>query len=204
MIALVDYGAGNLTSVRKALAAIGAHVWTPTVPGELGRAHGIIVPGVGHFDATRGLTDDWRAAIKATVADGTPLLGICVGLQWLFEGSDEAPGVSGLGVFSGRCAVLAASRKPQAASPLKVPHVGWNSLSMPRPSKLMAGITPGTQVYFTHSYAAPVIDDTAAICDYGGPFSAAVERGKVSAVQFHPEKSGPAGLHILSNWLRTC
>ena len=204
MIALVDYGAGNLTSVRKALAAIGASVWTPSAPGELARADGIIVPGVGHFDSTRGLTDEWRTAVEAAVAGGSPLLGICVGLQWLFEGSDEAPGVSGLGVFSGRCAVLAASRKPQAASPLKVPHVGWNSLAIPRDSKLMAGIAPGTQVYFTHSYAAPVINDTAAICDYGGPFSAAVERGKVAAVQFHHEKSGPAGLHILSNWLRTC
>ena len=201
MIALVDYGAGNLTSVRKALAAIGASVWTPSAPNELARADGIIVPGVGHFDATRGLTDEWRTAIKAAVAGGTPLLGICVGLQWLFEGSDEAHEVSGLGVFSGRCAVLAASRKPQAASRLKVPHVGWNSLSMPRPSKLMAGITPGTQVYFTHSYAAPVIDDTAATCDYGGAFSAAVERDNVSAVQFHPEKSGDAGLRILTNWL---
>ena len=201
MIALVDYGAGNLTSVRKALAAIGASVWTPTVPGELGRAHGIIVPGVGHFDATRGLTDEWRTAVEAAVAGGAPLLGICVGLQWLFEGSDEAPGVSGLGVFSGRCAVLAASRRPQAASPLKVPQVGWNSLAIPRDSKLMAGIAPGTQVYFTHSYAAPVIDDTAATCDYGGAFSAAVERDNVSAVQFHPEKSGEAGLRILTNWL---
>jgi len=198
VIALVDYGAGNLTSVRKALAAIGAHVWTPTVPGELGRAHGIIVPGVGHFDATRGLTDDWRAAIKATVADGTPLLGICVGLQWLFDGSAEAPETAGLGMFNGTCFTFTFPVNARQ----KVPHVGWNSLSMPRPSKLMAGITPGTQVYFTHSYAAPVIDDTVAICDYGGPFSAAVERGKVAAVQFHPEKSGPAGLHILSNWLR--
>ena len=198
MIALVDYGAGNLTSVRKALAAIGAHVWTPTVPGELGRAHGIIVPGVGHFDATRGLTDDWRAAIKATVADGTPLLGICVGLQWLFDGSAEAPEAAGLGAFNGTCFTFTFPVNARQ----KVPHVGWNSLSMPRPSKLMAGITSGTQVYFTHSYAAPVIDDTVAICDYGGPFSAAVERGKVAAVQFHPEKSGPAGLHILSNWLR--
>ena len=198
MIALVDYGAGNLTSVRKALAAIGAHVWTPTVPGELGRAHGIIVPGVGHFDATRGLTGDWRAAIKATVADGTPLLGICVGLQWLFDGSAEAPEVAGLGTFNGTCFTFTFPVNARQ----KVPHVGWNSLSMPRPSKLMAGITPGTQVYFTHSYAAPVIDDTAAICDYGGPFSAAVERGNVSGVQFHPEKSGDAGLHVLSNWLR--
>jgi imidazole glycerol-phosphate synthase subunit HisH len=211
VIALVDYGAGNLTSVRKALAAIGASVWTPAIPGELGRAHGIIVPGVGHFDATRGLTADWRTAIMTTVADGTPLLGICVGLQWLFEGSAEAPDVAGLGCFAGVCRRVgvrpldtqypARGETPEPAS-LKVPHVGWNSLSIPRPSRLMAGITPGTQVYFTHSYAAPVVDETAAICEYGGPFSAAVERGNVSAVQFHPEKSGPAGLHILGNWLR--
>ena len=107
MIALVDYGAGNLTSVRKALAALGASVWTPTVPGELGRAHGIIVPGVGHFDSTRGLSEDWRTAIKATVADGTPLLGICVGLQWLFDGSAEAPDVEGFSAFKGICFNLA-------------------------------------------------------------------------------------------------
>ncbi len=197
MIALVDYGAGNLTSVRKALAAIGADVWTPNAPGELTRADGIIVPGVGHFDATRGLTDEWRTAIKAAVAGGTPLLGICVGLQWLFEGSAEAPNVAGLGVFKGTCFLFTF----HVSERQKVPHVGWNSLSIPRDSKLMAGITPGTQVYFTHSYAAPVVDDTAAICDYGVPFSAAVERGHVSGMQFHPEKSGPAGLQMLSNWL---
>jgi len=212
VIALVDYGAGNLTSVRKALAAIGANVWTPTVPGELGRAHGIIVPGVGHFEATRGLTDDWRTAIKATVADGAPLLGICVGLQWLFEGSVEAPEVKGLGVFAGVCQRVGVqdagfnfsqgSREKTNPASFKVPHVGWNSLTMPRPSKLMAGVAGGTQVYFTHSYAAPVVVDTVAVCEYGAPFSAAVERGRVSAVQFHPEKSGPAGLHILGNWLR--
>jgi len=197
VIALVDYGAGNLTSVRKALAALGASVWTPTVPGELARAHGIIVPGVGHFDSTRGLTGDWRAAISATVADGTPLLGICVGLQWLFEGSTEAPGVMGLGVFKGTCFIFTGSESAR----LKVPHVGWNSLTMPRPTRLMAGVAPGTQVYFTHSYAAPVVAETAAICEYGTAFSAAVERDRVSAVQFHPEKSGPAGLRILANWL---
>jgi len=197
VIALVDYGAGNLTSVRKALAAIGASVWTPSAPGELARADGIIVPGVGHFDATRGLTDEWRTAITAAVARGTPLLGICVGLQWLFEGSEEAPGVAGLGLLKGTCFTFTFPVNARQ----KVPHVGWNSLTMPRPSTLMAGIAPGTQVYFTHSYAAPVIDDTAAICDYGGAFSAAVERGNVSAVQFHPEKSGEAGLRILTNWL---
>lgn len=192
MIALVDYGAGNLASVRKALAAIGASVWTPTVPGELGRAHGIVVPGVGHFDATRALGDDWRTAIQSEIADGIPLLGICVGLQWLFEGSEEAPDVPGLSFFHGRCTGL--------TPPLKVPHVGWNSLSMPRPSKLMHGVGDGTQVYFTHSFAAPVVDDTAAVCEYGVAFSAAVERDNVAAVQFHPEKSSDAGLRVLANW----
>ena len=196
MIALVDYGAGNLTSVRKALAAIGASVWTPAVPGELGRAHGIIVPGVGHFDSTRRLSDDWRTAIKTMVGDGVPLLGICVGLQWLFEGSEEAPGTSGLCSFKGTCFIFT----KRVSERLKVPHVGWNSLHLPRPSRLMNGVKEGTQVYFTHSYAAPVIDETVAICEYGVPFSAAVERGNVSAVQFHPEKSGEAGIRSLSNW----
>ena len=203
MIALVDYGAGNLASVRKALNAIGANTWTPTVAGELGRAHGIIVPGVGHFDSTKALTDEWRTAIKTMVDDGVPLLGICVGLQWLFDGSEEAPGAEGFSIFEGRCFNLATS-KPQnlkTSKPLKVPHVGWNSLAINRASRLMAGVKDGSQVYFTHSYAAPVIDDTAAICEYGVPFSAAVERDQVSAVQFHPEKSSDVGLHILSNWL---
>jgi glutamine amidotransferase len=213
VIALVDYGAGNLTSVRKALSAIGASVWTPTVPGELGRAHGIIVPGVGHFDATRNLSDDWRTAIRTMAGDGVPLLGICVGLQWLFEGSEEAPGVAGFGTFRGRCFLLGPrhtprslpdpSPKAQAPSPLKVPHVGWNSLHLPRPSRLMSRVKEGTQVYFTHSYAAPVIEDTVAICEYGVPFSAAVERDNISAVQFHPEKSGEAGLCVLQAWLAT-
>ena len=198
MIALVDYGAGNLTSVRKALAAVGAQVWTPTVPGELGRAHGIVVPGVGHFDATKRLSDDWRTAIKTMVDDGVPLLGICVGLQWLFEGSEESAAAKGLCTFKGTCFTFT----NRVSGRLKVPHVGWNSLHLPRPSHLMEGVKDQTQVYFTHSYAAPVIDDTVAICEYGVPFSAAVERGNVSAVQFHPEKSGDAGLRILENWRR--
>ena len=203
MIALVDYGAGNLTSVRKALHAIDAHVWTPSVAGELGRAHGIIVPGVGHFDATRALTEEWRTAIKTMVEDGTPLLGICVGLQWLFEGSVEAPGVEGLGMFKGECFNLAYPRTPAPPHPrtLKVPHVGWNSLTLPRPTRLMASVKDGSQVYFTHSYAAPITVDTAASCEYGVTFSAAIERDHISAVQFHPEKSGDVGLRILSNWV---
>lgn len=198
MIALVDYGAGNLTSVRKALDAIGAGAWTPSVAGELGRAHGIIVPGVGHFDATRALTDEWRTAIQTMVASGIPLLGICVGLQWLFDGSTEAPDVKGLSLLKGTCFNFT----EHVNGRLKVPHVGWNSITMPRRTRLMAGVNDSDQVYFTHSYAAPVIEDAAAICDYGVPFSAAVERGNVSAVQFHPEKSGDVGLRILSNWHR--
>ncbi len=214
MIALVDYGAGNLASVRKALAAVGAPVWTPSVPGELARAHGIVVPGVGHFDATRQLTADWRTAITTMAEDGVPLLGICVGLQWLFEGSEESADARGMCVFKGTCFNFAArvnSSRPQdlktsrplleTSRPLKVPHVGWNSLRINRPSRLMAGVKDDTHVYFTHSYAAPVIDETVAICEYGVPFSAAVERGNISAVQFHPEKSGDAGLRILDNWI---
>ena len=196
MIALVDYGAGNLTSVRKALNAIGAPVWTPAVAGELGRAHGIIVPGVGHFDSTKALTEEWRTAIKTMVEDGVPLLGICVGLQWLFEGSEEAPDIKGLSLLKGTCFNFT----QHVNGRLKVPHVGWNSLEINRPSRLMAGVTSGSQVYFTHSYAAPVIDDTAAVCEYGVRFSAAVEHDRVSAVQFHPEKSGDTGLRILTNW----
>lgn len=194
MIALVDYGAGNLTSVRKALNAIGAPFWTPTVPGELARAHGIVIPGVGHFDSTRALTEDWREAIRWEAHNRLPVLGICVGLQWLFEGSHEAPGVRGLGIFNGTCFRV-------GGSSLKVPHVGWNSLETAPASQLMHGIENGTQVYFTHSYAAPLTAHSVATCDYGVRFSAAMEWGNVAAVQFHPEKSGEAGLKILSNFL---
>jgi glutamine amidotransferase len=195
VIALVDYGAGNLTSVRKALAAVGAPVFTPDHAGELRTARGIIVPGVGHFNSTRALDDEWRSAIRAALDRGVPLLGICVGLQWLFEGSAEAPGVAGLGMLPGICA-----RVGDAAGTLKVPHVGWNGLSMPRDTGLLRGLANGTQVYFTHSYAAPVVSATAAAATYGVTFSAAVEDGLVSGVQFHPEKSGDAGLRILRNW----
>ncbi|MEW6323573.1 MAG: imidazole glycerol phosphate synthase subunit HisH, partial [Acidobacteriota bacterium] len=117
MIALVDYGAGNLTSVRKALAAVGAEVYTPGAPGELAGAQGIIVPGVGHFDATKRLDAPWRAAVRAQMAAGVPLLGICVGLQWLFEGSAEAPDVPGLGVFPGICRHLATTEKSPGTFP---------------------------------------------------------------------------------------
>jgi len=194
VIALVDYGAGNLTSVRKALSAIGAGFWTPATALELPRASGIIVPGVGHFSSTARLDQPWRSGIRDALGRSVPLLGICVGLQWLFEGSTEAPDVPGLGAIAGRCELL-------RGEGLKVPHVGWNSLHFPRATRLFEGVPEGAQVYFTHSYAAPVVDVTAATTTYGATFSSAVEDGVVSGVQFHPEKSGEVGLRILANWL---
>jgi imidazole glycerol-phosphate synthase subunit HisH len=195
VIALIDYGAGNLTSVRKGFAAAGADLFTPIAPAELAQAAGIIVPGVGNFAATSALHGAWTSAIRNVVNDGTPLLGICLGMQWLYEGSDEAPGVAGLGLISGKC-----TRLPRQDG-LKVPHVGWNSLHAPRPSRLLAGVGEGTQVYFTHSYAAPVTAESAATCEHGALFAAAVERGRIFGVQFHPEKSSDAGIRILRNFV---
>src|SRR5689334_11021367 len=128
MIALIDYGAGNLTSVRKGLAAAGAEFYTPGSPRDLARATAVVIPGVGHFRATAALDDEWRRAIVDGVASGRPLLGICLGLQYLFEGSDEAPDVPGLGLLRGRC-----TRLPPT---VKVPHVGWNVLALTRPARL--------------------------------------------------------------------
>lgn len=190
---LIDYGAGNLTSVRKGFAACGVATVTPAAPGELADADAVVVPGVGHFDATRALDEPWREAIRAAVNRGVPLLGICVGLQWLFEGSEEAPDVPGLGLLEGTCARL--------PSTVKVPHVGWNALDLTRPSRLFAGIPAGSQVYFTHSYAAPVTGACVAAATHGVPFAAAVERGNVFGVQFHPEKSSATGLQVLRNFL---
>lgn len=192
-IALIDYRAGNLTSVRKGFAAIGEAVYSPAAPADLEHAKALVVPGVGHFSATAVLDDHWRAAIKNRMDAGVPLLGICLGLQWLFEGSEEAPELAGLSVLSGRCFKL--------PPPVKVPHVGWNSLEIGAPSQLLTGIADGSQVYFTHSYAAPVTADTVAATSHGATFAAAVQRGRICGVQFHPEKSGEAGLRILRNFV---
>jgi glutamine amidotransferase len=193
VIALIDYGAGNLTSVRKALAALHADVETPHGPADLGAASGIVVPGVGHFASTGALDGPWRQAILARVEEGVPLLGICLGMQWLFDGSDEAPDVPGLGLIPGRCARL--------AGPVKIPHVGWNSLEAKKPSRLLANVADGAQVYFTHSYAAPVTHECAATSTHATTFAAAVERDRIFGVQFHPEKSSSAGLQIVRNFL---
>ena len=195
-IALIDYGAGNLTSVRKGFAAVGAPLFSPTHPDDLTDAAGIVVPGVGHFGATAALAGAWRETIRGAVERGTPLLGICLGLQWLFEGSDEAPDVPGLGAIRGRC-----ERLPPT---LKVPHVGWNSLQLSKRSRLLDGVPDGAQVYFTHSYAAPVTAETAATTTHSAPFAAVVESGDIFGVQFHPEKSAAAGLRILQNFVRVC
>ena len=211
MIALIDYGAGNLTSVRKALSHLGATVTTPGAPADLESADGIIVPGVGNFAVTAALGADWRAAILDHVDRQRPLLGICVGMQWLFDGSDEATGHPGLELMPGICRALSdeRTRAPDVSSTdsgavprFKVPHVGWNSLRVTRPSWLLDGVNEGDQVYFTHSFAAPLTTDCVGATRYGIDFAAAVERDQVGGVQFHPEKSSAVGLRILSNFLR--
>jgi len=195
VIALIDYRAGNLTSVRKAFATLGAELYDPLSPRDLERARAIVVPGVGHFAATGALGGAWTEGIRAHVAAGRPLLGICLGLQWLFGSSDEAPEFPGLGLLRGSCYRL------HGNGGLKIPHVGWNSLSVRRETPIVRGIASGSQVYFTHSFVAPVTEDTAAVTEHGEPFAAVVERGNVAGVQFHPEKSGDVGLQILRNFL---
>ena len=195
MIALIDYQAGNLTSVKKALATIGADVFVPEGPDALREARGIIVPGVGHFGATRALDGAWIEGILERIGEGRPLLGICLGMHWLFEGSDEAPDLPGLGLLSGQCRRLASSEA------IKIPHVGWNTLSVQRDASILEGVADQSQVYFTHSYVAPLTSETVAVAEHGEPFSAVVQRANIAGVQFHPEKSGDVGLQILRNFI---
>jgi len=192
-IAVIDYGAGNLTSVRKGLVAAGADVFIPADPRSLSRAAGIVVPGVGHFAATAALTEPWRAAIHDAVLARRPLLGICLGQQWLFEGSDEAPDVHGLAVLRGRCARLTGTEK--------VPHVGWNTVTVRRQSRLLAGLSDEPYAYFTHSYAAPIGRECVGVTSSGCEFASVVEVDRVFGVQFHPEKSGTDGIRLLANFV---
>jgi glutamine amidotransferase len=195
---VIDYKAGNLTSVLKALRHLGAEI--AVTDGDLSRvesAERLVLPGVGHFGATKRLDDaGLTTAIRTAVARGVPFLGICVGMQWLYTGSTEAPDQAGLACFAEQCTRFAEGNG-------KVPHVGWNSLDVRPGSRLLADVEPGEFVYFTHSYRAPVTADTAATAHYIEPFAAAVERGNVMGVQFHPEKSGATGLKILRNFLES-
>jgi glutamine amidotransferase len=195
-VTVIDYKAGNLTSVLKTLRHLGAEaVVTDGDLSLVASAERIVLPGVGHFAATSRLdTTGLTGAIRSAIACGVPFLGICVGMQWLYAGSTEAPQQPGLGCFAEPCTRFAESTE-------KVPHVGWNSLEVRDGSRLLKGVGPGEHVYFTHSYKGPVAADTAAVAHYIEPFAAAVERGNVMGVQFHPEKSGETGLKILRNFL---
>jgi len=193
MIAIVDYGAGNLVSVKKAFDWLGQQCLITSDPAQLVNASKIVLPGVGHFASTASLI---RSGLRGVIADaietGVPFLGICVGMQWMFKGSAESPETQGLGLFDGEC-----ERFP---STVKSPHVGWNSLQIDSASRLFRGVPSSSFMYFTHSFRAPVDGATVACCEYGGKFSAAVERDHVFGVQFHPEKSGETGLTMLSNF----
>jgi glutamine amidotransferase len=201
MIAIIDYKAGNLTSVMKTLHYLGASEAVVTQdPKVVMAAAKVVLPGVGHFQATSllrefGLTE----AVRDSIAKGAWFLGICVGLQWLFEGSTEAPGVAGLGHFEGMCERFPAQFE---GAELKSPHVGWNSLEGVRAdSRLLRGVEDGEFVYYTHSWRAPVVHETAAVTEYGGAFTGVVEKENVMGVQFHPEKSSAVGLQVLKNFL---
>jgi len=190
MIAIVDYGAGNLTSVKKALDWLGQNAVITSDASEIDQAEKLIVPGVGHFAATRNLEETGlKSAIRKSIERGVPLLGICLGMQWMFTSSREAPQIRGLGLFAGEAS--------QFPGEVKSPHVGWNQLRLTRPSRLLSDLAGDIFVYFTHSYRLPVVAQTVATSEYGGSFSAVVERDNLFGVQFHPEKSGATGVRLL-------
>ncbi len=192
MIAIVDYGAGNISSVRKALEYLRAEAPVTDDPAVIAAAEKIIIPGVGHFSRCQSLNEKLKNSVLKNISAGKPFLGICVGMQWLFEGSTEATDTPGAGLFPGECLRFPAS--------VKSPHVGWNQIEVSGSSRLLRGITSGAFVYYTHSYRAPIVEGTVACTNYGGAFSAAVERDNIFGVQFHPEKSAEAGLKILENF----
>ncbi len=195
MIAILDYGAGNLRSVENTLAEIGcAHTLVRDADG-LRRASKIILPGVGHYGQMMRALDDLnvRETLVQRIRAGVPFLGICLGLQALFETSEEAPEMRGLGIFAG-----SVRRFPAGA---RVPHMGWNDLQVRPESKLLRGLNVRPFVYFAHSYYVPKHEHAAALCTYEVPYTAALESDNVFGVQFHPEKSGAVGLHIVRNFL---
>jgi imidazole glycerol-phosphate synthase subunit HisH len=198
MIAIVDYGAGNLPSVERALQALGAETERAVRPEQLASARAIVLPGVGHFSAfvaglrERNLTRSLRAAFDS----GTPILGICLGLQAMYAASEEAPGEAGLAFFPEQVRALPPN--------VKCPHIGWNQLRRMRATRLLRGIPDDAYFYFAHSYAAPATGaEAVAACDHGFPFAAVIEQKNLSGVQFHPEKSGDAGDAVLRNFLES-
>ena len=195
MIAILDYGAGNLRSVQNTLDEIGASYELVRDSEGLRGATQIILPGVGHFGQMMRAIDQMRVreTLLERIHAGVPFLGICLGLQALFQSSEEAPEERGLGLFEGM--------NQRFSAEAKVPHMGWNEIQ-PRPgSKLLAGLAPHPYLYFAHSYYAPVNNATAAVCNYTTDYTAVLECGNMYGVQFHPEKSGPVGLKVVRNFV---
>lgn len=195
-VTLIDYGAGNIASVARALRQAGAEPVAAAGPAEINSAAALVLPGVGHYGALIRALDErnLRQPLLAALARGVPFLGICLGLQALYESSEEAPDLAGLGVLPGRVAAL-----PHF---VKLPHMGWNRVTARASSPLFAGISPDAYFYFAHSYVAPQSPDASAECSYGASFAAAAESGRIFGVQFHPEKSAAPGAQLLANFLR--
>ncbi|HUI53360.1 MAG TPA: imidazole glycerol phosphate synthase subunit HisH [Bryobacteraceae bacterium] len=194
MIAIVDYGAGNLRSVANSLEEIGRRYMVVRDAQGLREASRILLPGVGHFGQMMRALDalEMREVLVERIRAGVPFLGICLGMQALFEGSEEAPGARGLGLFPGTV-----RRFPVGA---RIPHMGWNELAVNGGSRLLKRAGARSYVYFAHSYYVPEIEQASATCTYGVRYTAAIEAGNVSGVQFHPEKSGSVGLEILRSF----
>lgn len=195
MISIIDYGAGNLRSVQNTLSELGASYKLIDTPEAVLAADRLVLPGVGHFGQLMGSLDllHLRQPILEKIASGTQFFGICLGMQALFSGSDEAPELAGLNLYPERI-----QRFPATA---RVPHMGWNSLTPKPGSKLLAGLPDPIYVYFANSYYAPPVAASAATCEYQFPFCAVLEQDNIYGVQFHPEKSGPTGLRIMQNFL---
>ncbi len=196
-VTLLDYGAGNVTSVERALRRLGAHVFTTDRPEAFAEAERLILPGVGHCGALIAALDTHglRQPLRDAIARGVNFLGICLGLQALYEASDEAPSLAGLGLLRGRVTHL-----PRG---VKLPHMGWNQLQRKNSSRLLDGISSEAYFYFAHSYAAPAAGpESTAVCEHGRAFIAVIEQRNIFGVQFHPEKSGAPGAKLLENFLR--